>query len=173
MSSRAIKVSVTNRGLNPRRHDGALRLSSRYVTDACTFPHGLSRSDGTSRYFTIKVCHVYQVLSRPTTVSRDRRVRGVKKLYVFPTFYGKNINKFCNCIPHRIGGNRERRVVNNFSFSIAKINVYDCQNRYNGNRKRLICVRRLPFWQSKMLYLAIVNDFSENERSFAIAAYPV
>ena len=48
VSSRAIKVSVTNRGLNPRRHDGALRLSSRYVTDACTFPHGLSRSDGTS-----------------------------------------------------------------------------------------------------------------------------
>ena len=40
--------------------------------------------------------------------------------------------------PHRIGGNRERRVVNNFSFSIAKINVFDCQNRYNGNRKRLI-----------------------------------
>ena len=40
--------TVTNRGLNPRRHDGALRLSSRYVTDACTFPHGLSRCDGTS-----------------------------------------------------------------------------------------------------------------------------
>ena len=48
-----------------------------------------------------------------------------------------------------IGGNRERRFLNNFSFSIAKINVFDCQNRYNGNRKRLICVRRLPFWQSK------------------------
>ena len=31
----------------------------------------------------------------------------------------------------------------------------------------------MPFWQSKTLYLAIVNDFSENERSFAIAAYPV
>ena len=31
-------------------------------------------------YFTMKVCHVYQVLSRPTTVSRDRRVRGCKKL---------------------------------------------------------------------------------------------
>ena len=27
-----------------------------------------------------------------------------------------------------IGGNRERRVVNNFSFSIAKNNVFDCQN---------------------------------------------
>ena len=63
--------------------------------------------------------------------------------------------------------------LNNFSFSIAKINVFDCQNRYNDNRKRLILVRRLPFWQSKTLYLAIVNGFSENERSFAIAAYPV
>ena len=40
-------------------------------------------------------------------------------------------------ISHQIGDNRERRVVNNFSFSIAKINVFDCQNRYNGNRKRL------------------------------------
>ena len=39
---------------------------------------------------------------------------------------------------HRIGGNRERRVVNNFSFSIAEINVFDCQNQYNGNQKRLI-----------------------------------
>ena len=76
-------------------------------------------------------------------------------------------------VTHRIGGNHERRDVNNFSFSIAKINVFDCQNRYNGNRKRLILVRRLPFWQSKTLYLAIVNHFSENERSFAIAAYPV
>ena len=47
-SSRAIKISVTKRGLNPRRHDGELRLSSRFVTDACTFPHGLSRFDGTS-----------------------------------------------------------------------------------------------------------------------------
>ena len=37
----------------------------------------------TFRFFTIKVCHVYQVLSRPSTVSRDRRVRGGKKLYVF------------------------------------------------------------------------------------------
>ena len=74
---------------------------------------------------------------------------------------------------HRIGGNHERRVVNNFSFSIAKINVFDCQNRYNGNRKRLISVRQLPFWQSKTLYLTIVNDFSEDERSFASAAYPV
>ena len=37
-----------------------------------------------------------------------------------------------------IGGNRECRFLNNFSFSIAKINVFDCQNRYNGNRKRLI-----------------------------------
>ena len=71
-------------------------------------------------------------------------------------------------LPHRIGGNRECRVVNNFSFSIAKINVFDCQNRYNGNRKPLIGVR-----QSKTLYLAIVSNFSENERSFAIAAYPV
>ena len=74
---------------------------------------------------------------------------------------------------HRIGGNRERRVLNNFMFSIAKINVFDCQNRYNGNRKRLIWVHRLLFWQSKTLYLAILNDFSENERSFAIAAFPV
>ena len=41
-------------------------------------------------------------------------------------------------LTHRIGGNRERRFLNNFSFSIAKINVFDCLNRYNGNRKRLI-----------------------------------
>ena len=40
-----------------------------------------------------------------------------------------------------IGGNRERKILNKFSFSIAKINVFDCQNRYYGNRKRLICVR--------------------------------
>ena len=40
-------------------------------------------------------------------------------------------------VAHRIGGNRERRVVNNVSLSIAKINVLDCQNRYNGNRKCL------------------------------------
>ena len=39
---------------------------------------------------------------------------------------------------HRIGRNRERKFLNNFSFSIAKINVFDCQNLYNGNRKRLI-----------------------------------
>ena len=75
--------------------------------------------------------------------------------------------------PHRIDGNRERIIVNNFSFSIAKINVFDCQNRYNGNRKRLILGRRLSFWQSKTPYIAIVNDFSENERSFVIAAYPI
>ena len=81
-----------------------------------------------------------------------------------------HLKKTCT---HRIGGNRERRFLNNFSFSIAKISVFDCQNRYNGNRKRLIRVHRLPFWQSKTLYLAIVSDFSENERSFAIAAYPV
>ena len=29
------------------------------------------------------------------------------------------------------------------------------------------------FWQSKTLYLAIVNDLPLNKRSFAIAAYPV
>ena len=29
------------------------------------------------------------------------------------------------------------------------------------------------FWQSKTLYLAIVSDFSADERSFAIAANPV
>ena len=39
---------------------------------------------------------------------------------------------------HRIGSNRECRVLNNFSFSIAKINVFDCQNRYNGNQKCII-----------------------------------
>ena len=50
----------SNRGLNPRIHDGALRLSSRYVTDACTFPHGLSRSDGTSHVSLL----LYQGLSR-------------------------------------------------------------------------------------------------------------
>ena len=45
---------------------------------------------------------------------------------------------FLTAYSHRIGDNRERRVVNKFSFSIAKINFFDCQNRYNGNRKRLI-----------------------------------
>ena len=60
VSSRATKVSVTNRGLNPRRHDGGLRLSSRYVTDACKFPHGLSRSDLTSHVSLL----YYQGLSR-------------------------------------------------------------------------------------------------------------
>ena len=60
VSSRAIKVSVTNRGLNPRRHDGVLHLSSRYVTDACTFPHGPSRSDRTSHVSFL----YYQGLSR-------------------------------------------------------------------------------------------------------------
>ena len=60
VSSQAIKVSVTDRGLNPLRHDGGLRLSSRYVTDACTFSHGLSRSDGTSQVSLL----YYQGLSR-------------------------------------------------------------------------------------------------------------
>ena len=60
VSSRSIKVSVTNRGLYPRRHGGALRLSSRYVTDACTFPHGLLRYDGTSHVSLL----YYQGLSR-------------------------------------------------------------------------------------------------------------
>ena len=45
---------------------------------------------------------------------------------------------FEGTVTHRIGGNRERRFLNNFSFSIAKINVFDCQNRYNDNQKRLI-----------------------------------
>ena len=47
---------------------------------------------------------------------------------------------------HRIGGNREHKIFNNFSFSIAK-NVFDCQNRYYSNRKRLIS----SFWQIKLL----------------------
>ena len=49
--SRSVKVSVTNCGLKratePRRPDGALRLSPRSVTDACTFPPSLPRSDRT------------------------------------------------------------------------------------------------------------------------------
>ena len=61
------RVSVTNRGLNPRRHDGTLRLSSRYVTDACTFPHGLSRSDGTSHVSLL----YYQGLSRLSSPVKD------------------------------------------------------------------------------------------------------
>ena len=56
---------------------------------------------------------------------------------------------------HRIGGNRERRVVNNFSFSIAKINVFDCQNRYNGNRKT-------PNLSSSIAVLAIENALFSN-----------
>ena len=39
---------------------------------------------------------------------------------------------------HRIGGNHERRVLNNFMLLITKVNIFDCQNRYNGNRKCLI-----------------------------------
>ena len=57
-----------------------------------------------------------------------------------------------------IGSNRECKIFNKFSFSIAKNNIFDCQKRYNGNRKRLVCVQRSSFWQSKTLYLSIVND---------------
>ena len=45
-------------------------------------------------------------------------------------------------ISHRIGDNRERRVLSNVMFSIAKINVFDCQNRYNGF-----------IWQSLTIFL--------------------
>ena len=76
-------------------------------------------------------------------------------------------------LPHQIGGNPERKIFNNFLFLIAKNNVFDCQNQYYGNQKRLICVRRSMFWQSKTLYLAIVDDLLVNERSFTIVAYPV
>ena len=76
-------------------------------------------------------------------------------------------------IPHRIGDNRERRVLNNVMFSIARstlsIAKFDIMAIENvlfefvdfrfGNRKRFI-------WQS-------LTFFSENERLFAIAAYPV
>ena len=50
-------------------------------------------------------------------------------------------SEFTFSISHRIGGNLERRVVNNFSFSIAKINVFDCF----GTRKRFI-------WQSLTIF---------------------
>ena len=65
---------------------------------------------------------------------------------------------YLDSISHPIGGNREHKFFNKVLFSIAENNIFDCQNRYYGNRKRLICVRQLPFWQSKTLYLAIVND---------------
>ena len=43
------------------------------------------------RLNTIKVCHVYQVLSRPTTVSRDRRGRGGKNcIYSEPSMEKKH-----------------------------------------------------------------------------------
>ena len=71
---------------------------------------------------------------------------------------------------HQISGIHECKFVNNFSFSITKNNIFDCQNRYYGNRKRLICIQRL---QSKTLYLAIMNDLPLNKRLFPIAAYPV
>ena len=61
-----------------RTPDGALRLLRplvRFLT-ACHVLIGPL----TFCCFTIKVCHVYQVLSRPIRVSRDRRVRGGKKL---------------------------------------------------------------------------------------------
>ena len=74
-------------------------------------------------------------------------------------------------LSHRIGGNCERKIFNNFM--IAKNNVFDYQNRYYGNRKCLICVQQSSLWQSKTLYLAIVNDLPVNKRSFMIAAYPV
>ena len=64
-------------------------------------------------------------------------------IYLFPIPVSRAAWDFDLIVPalgysHRIGGNRERRFLNNFSFSIAKIKVFDCQNRYNGNRKRLI-----------------------------------
>ena len=89
---------------------------------------------------------------------------------------GKELTVRSLCIlttVHRIGSNSERKSSTKFSSSIAKNNVFDCQNRYYCNRKRLICVRRLPFWQSKTLYLAIVNDLPLDKKSLAIAAYPV
>ena len=52
--------------LNPRRHDGVLRLSSRYVKDACTFPHGLSRSDGTSHVSVLHYRHSGSPKHSPT-----------------------------------------------------------------------------------------------------------
>ena len=83
VSLRSIKVSVTNRGLKRaaehRRPDGELRLSPRSVTDTCKFPPGLPRSDGTSHVLLLYNQGLPR-LPRPTTVSRDRRVRGGKKL---------------------------------------------------------------------------------------------
>ena len=47
--------------------------------------------------------------------------------------------------PHRIDGNRERKNLNKFFIFDCQKNVFDCQNRYYGNRKHLICIRGLPF----------------------------
>ena len=53
---------------------------------------------------------------------------------------------------------------NNFSFSIAKNNIFYCKNRYNGYRKCQICVWWLSLGNRKRM-----NDFPVNKRSFAIA----
>ena len=75
-----------------------------------------------------------------------------------------------SCLLGRNASNQTKQI---FRFRLPKITFSDCQNQYNGNRKRLVCVRRSLLWQSKMLYLAIVDDLPVNERSFAIAAYPM
>ena len=69
-----------------------------------------------------------------------------------------------------IGGNPERTILNKILFLIA---VFDYQNTYYDNGKLKKCVRPLSFWQPKTLYLAVENNICVNEKSFAIAAYPV
>ena len=74
------------------------------------------------------------------SMATDSSHRVIMEKTVSPLFLGCfSSDPFHTCrYSHRIGGNCERIVLNLFSFSIAKINVFDCQNRYNGNRKLLI-----------------------------------
>ena len=81
------------------------------------------QGSGKRRRYLIQI-HMSLIVRKPVLVVSDQ-VRHKP---------GCTVTEHCS---HRIGGNRERRVLNNFSFSIAKISVFDCQNRYNGNRKRL------------------------------------
>ena len=94
-----------------------------------------------------------------------RNENGVKK-----TVASEKMRKI---VAHRIDGNPEGKFFNKFSFSIAKNNIFDCQNQYYRNRKHPICVQQLPLWQSKtsnlpsaIAILAIENSLFGNHEQF-------
>ena len=79
--SLSIKVSVTDRGwkrgAESQRLDSALRVGPQSFRDDCmlvngTSSAGISRSDGTTSQVLsrIKFCHVYQVMSKFSTLKR-------------------------------------------------------------------------------------------------------